>query len=548
MKKAVGLVLILAVCIIWPAFPLLAQDQGEAVTTQMQWEPLPFIEVFTAMNLDEEPNAYVYIEESPEMIEQRERDSARVNLPGPDVEGDEPYYYPNIDNWSEESYEIQIDEAFPNPQAVGSWQQVFTHTFSTTELPSVSDHAEPSVAFAEKKGFVTVNHSAARSADHGQTWTYVNPNAIAILSGYHFCCDQEVVYDPVYNLTFWMRLFLHNTQPGGALSLGVSKNGVNWQWYNVYQSSTLLPDFPHMTLSHNFLYVSFNEQNTSSQLASRVYRLPLIQFARGIGISDGSQFAATDWKTIALAKNARHNGIMYGVSNTPIDGSTPHNRLKVFEFPENSNSYTTHVIAVNGWGYKYVNSNFSCTLTDGTDPCARADDRVLGAAVSFNNKFNDPPQSSSDPLNQLWVAWNSGPDTGHSLPYTYLVKINMDNWTVSRYDHIYSSSTVFFYPRMTPNAYGDICLVIDAFDTVSNTSRTRFNAAIFDNDLQDYYAPYSLHTIDSGANGPPSNTWGDYNDVNPWWRNQAQCVTVGHVRTTSSQPVYVRFTNSVNFP
>lgn len=523
MKKAVILILVLSVCLLWMSTPVLARDQRPADTEILEWQVGPTIEPFDTVNLDDQPQTFQLTDEQ---IELSKLDIEFVNR-YPENIGERISDAPELSpNGNEET--IDADEY--SPQA-GNWMQVITHGFSTSELYRVAAIAEPSVAVAQmKKAFMTYNWGAAQSSDHGLTWTKVDPYTIAIPSGYRFCCDQEVVFDPVYNTHYWVRLMMSNSGPGGALVLGVSNNTNKWWFYTLWANHNKLPDFPHLQLSHNFLYITFNEF-VPGYTRAVVSRYPLLAMARAKSLS-GSYFQETGWFNIMIARNHRFNGTMYAASNIPQSGTA--NRVKVYEWDEHKNTIPTHTITVAAWNY---GGGMHCPCPSVGDPCQRADDRILGAAVAYNKKF---PESGK---NQLWLAWNSKPHGSFIRPYIYMLQINVDTWAVLDYDPVWRSDSAFLYPRLAVNGVGDICFVSDRMGGLTNTN---FIAFILDGDLQDYDAGYYYHTIAHGTTC--SNEWGDYNDVGPWWRNSLQCVACGHVRSVRSQPWYVRFTNSVNFP
>ena len=78
--------------------------------------------------------------------------------------------------------------------------------FSDHTLPG-ADHidltastVEPSVASNGPYTLLSYNFYAALSADFGTTWEYIDPAGIT----QEFCCDQDVIYDPGRDLTFWL--------------------------------------------------------------------------------------------------------------------------------------------------------------------------------------------------------------------------------------------------------------------------------------------------------------------------------------------------------
>ena len=404
MKKILILTLVLAVCFIWPVFPLLAknkvQDEGQ-IEEQIEWQEFnvgPPVKV----NLNDLPQAATLTDEQiawqefsldlthrrPEAFEPDQRITV-----GPEL-------YPT------KGETVEADEFAP--QTPGSWQQVITHGLTSSELLTVSNVAEPSVGFSQmKKGFMAYNWGAARSDDHGVTWTPVNPYTTGgIPTGYTFCCDQYVVFDPLYNMHYWLRLVLHPSG-GGALVLGVSPNTTSWWFYVLAQSTTNLPDFPKLELTRNFLYITYNEF-VGSFTQTFVLRLPLLPMTKAQNFG-GWLFTVSDWFTIKVAQNHGFNSRMYAASNWPL--TAPANRVRVWTWDESSTGIANHTITVNDWGY---GSSINCPCPTGGDPCARSDSRILGAVVSSNSKF---PESGK---NQLWLAWGSDNHGSFVYPYIYM--------------------------------------------------------------------------------------------------------------------------------
>jgi hypothetical protein len=288
-----------------------------------------------------------------------------------------------------------------------------------------------------------------------------------------------------------------------------------------------------MELSHNFLYITYNEF-APGWTQNFVLRLPLLAMSRGEGFGYGF-FTVNDWFNIKVAQNFRFNSTMYAASNIPVSGTA--NRVKIWTLDESSGSVPSHILTVNAWGTGAIN----CPCSTGGDPCARSDDRILGAVVANNPGF---PESGK---NQLWLAWTSDNHGSFPYPYVYMLQIDVDNWTVLDYDPIYNSNFAFEYPALSVNGAGHIGI---ALDEVGGSLQTRFAVILIDGDVNTYDSGYNHWVIATGDRCPTDNKWGDYNDIEPWWRNRYQFVAVGHVRSAAngSQPFYTRFTNSNYFP
>lgn len=531
MKKAVSLILILAVCLFWTVLPV----QGEEESGTGQGIPI-FVEPADVVAVG--PEHERTFELSQNVIDwwkdiHTRRSEVETDIYRPQVGFND---YPTPPPPTTEEFLIN-DESF-QPNAFVDFKSVIKHTLTSTENPNVTNDSNPSVGFAQmKKGFMVYKQGAARSEDHGNSWTPVTPYIGSPGSPWFYTGKQEVIYDPLYNVHLWVQLWGHN-DGGGLIRLGVGRNTTSWCWYTLYSSTTTLPDDPHIRLGHNLFYITFDEYTSGGSIFHRgiIQRWPIAHFMR-CGGAGGSYFFDNARRGFMVAKNSGYNSTMYAVSNGGSIG-----KIKIVRWHEADNSFNWWEITINNWNYG--SSNFTCNCPDGKNPCARYsqyDDRVRAAVVT---KKWDYPESSK---NQLWVSFNVGKDTlNPNMPYTYLVKIDVKTMNVLGYHHIRYSQWAFQNLDMVPNADGDIGMIIDL---LGGTYYTAVMVAILDNDIQDYGFPFSWHSHASGSPCPSDNKWSHNNSINLWWRNQFQFTGVGHVMTGSGpRNVYQRFTNEKYFP
>jgi len=424
------------------------------------------------------------------------------------------------------------------PQLPEDFTFVFNEQLTAAEAVSTSNIMEPTVAAVQmKKIFMTGNWFASRSQDHGQTWTHIDPYTIFPPgTDYIFCCDQEIYFDTRYNVFFWSMLYLSTTNTGGFWRLAVSRNLDTWWYYDFSKEGAAaddtLPDFPHLAMTDNYLYVTWNEFIGGFFDHVFVARFPKIHLSRGMAFGYGL-FTRDDVFTIRVAHNHEHGSTMYAVTNW-IFGASPWNQVRVFEMPEWSNSYVWRDKIVNSWN----TWDFVCTDPGGNNPCGRLDDRVLGAVAVRNNSFVE------DAKDQLWISWTAGRDASYDYPYTYIVRLaihgagSLSDWDVAAYSHIYNSLHAFIYTALYPNPRGDIGVTTDF---IGGSWYNLFCATIIDQ-YNGYNPGWIVYSAGSGTSGPTNNSWGDYNHVVTWWRNALQFAGSGHVRTGGrSTPIYIRF-------
>lgn len=529
MKKSVSLVLILAVCILWTGIPVLA----EVVSGTVELEPI-FLEAPDSVTLGpEHEEPFELSQEVSDWWDNIHRRRAEVES---DIDRTQLGFDDTLSTFPPPTTEEFIDNEKYQPNDLIDFIWVIQEGLTSTENPNVKNESNPSVGFAlMKKGFMVYNSGAARSWDHGRSWTYVNPNIGNPGSPWFFTGKQEVTFDPLYAIHLWVQLWGHPSG-GGLLRIGASKNLSSWCFYTTLASTTILPDDPHIRLGHDLFYITFDQYSSSGSTWNRsgIARFGKATLMRCAGYH-GSVYFDPGYRNYMVAKNHSHNSVMYAVSNS----SGGVGKLKVWEWPEWT-SASTRVITVSNWSH----NTFTCPCPDGNDPCYQYsgyDDRVRAAVVTYKNDY---PESSK---RQMWVSFNAGIDGSHPMPYTYLVKIDMNTWNVLGYHHIWSSLWAWQNMDMVPNAAGDIGIVIDS---LGGSYYTGVKVSILDNDIQDYGAPFSWWSLAPlGSPCPPADRWGHHNSVNLWWRNQFQFIAVGHINTFSGpRNYYGRFTNEKYFP
>jgi hypothetical protein len=424
---------------------------------------------------------------------------------------------------------------------------IINDQLNSSEAVSTSNVMEPvAMGVQMKRVFMTGNWFAARSQDHGRNWTHVDPYTVFDPeTGYEFCCDQEIFFDTVHNIYYWSMLYVNSGVTGGYWRLAVSKNLNTWTLYDFSKEAdgdddTTIPDFPHMAVTHNFLYVTWNEYAGGSFDHVNLMRIHTAEFLLLSG-TWYQEIALSDIFTLKVAHNNQHHSTMYAATNH-ITGADPFNQVRVYAWEEWSNTITYQDITVAGWNYT---TPYTCTCQDGYNVCGRLDDRVLGVIAMRNDNF---PEDCAD---QLWISWTSNSHGSYTYPYTYIVKLcihgdgALSDWDVAGYMHQWNASTAIIYAAMYPNPRGDVYMVADWAGGTGNY--TSFDALIID-EYNGYTGPYTWEIAATGDACPSDEKWGDYNYVEDFFRNSLNAVASGHVILSGrSTPVYIRFCRERDF-
>lgn len=532
------LIVSLAVCVLWVAAPLIGFAQEGP---QLTWEKRVVSPSITGRATWQ---AEMPILSAAQLTQLREYQS-RTHLPPPRT-GDTRFAPqavapPLVTNPSYvKDLGIQADEDFAF--------RIY-HELDATEAGDPANRSNVmSPTVAVKGGLemvLTGNWFAAQSNDQGRNWTYIDPwTSIPIdppRTGYEFSGSQEVIFDPVEQLFFWSILYVSETNTGGYLRIAVTKNvnsgiwtGFDFDFETDGATDTTLPDFPHLGLSRNYLYVTYNLFTDDAFTETCILRLPIMPMMRNESVLEYYYYSTDEVFTLKVAHDWCHHSTLYAVSNDSSSSS-----IRVYEWTEDNSVFTYHDISgLTAWtGYPTV---FSCDDPGVHNPCGRLDDRVLAAVASYNESFPEDCQ------NQLWVAWTAAQDLTYTYPYIYLVKVCLNTWSVIDYAHVYNPSYALAYPAMAANGRGDIGIT---GDILGGTYYNLFWAAAIDED-EGYVPSWTLYPASTGDAGPSDDQWGDYNSCSAWYRNMYQWVGCGHVRYSDareSTPVYIRFCRERDF-
>jgi len=387
-----------------------------------------------------------------------------------------------------------------------------------SEISSVN---EPSAGSNGNYVFYTGNWYAARSTDGGSTFSYINPYADMPT----FCCDQEVIYDPSRDIFIWYRQGVSDANGVNFFKLGISNdNGATWFFYDYYPSNVNDTwtnqwwDYPYITLSDNYLYISSNMFNSaSSWTRSVIVRFPLDQLRDHAGLS----FDYVDWNdnfNFALVQGAKTT-MYWGTHNT-------NSNFRLFSWNETSGKFSYYDRSIPVWTDTYRNTAH-CPSPDGYNWCARTDDRVTGGWIANGT---------------IGFFWNVKEGPGFNYPYINAATFNESTRNYISRPYIYSPNYAWQYGYAAPDIRGN--LGIAAF--WGGGGYYPNHAVGIDDDLNGVPPAWELVTTNYGTNGPSSNKWGDYIRVRPYVPSRRNWIATGFTQQggsdkSNADPHYIEF-------
>lgn len=355
---------------------------------------------------------------------------------------------------------------------------------------------EPSVGNMGDTVFYTANWYAARSADGGQSFSYVNPRTTFPSLNGGFCCDQVVHYAPAQNMMIWALQYLKDANSGTlkiARAVGPTAIANNtWTSYNFNPQALGFAngnwmDFPNLTVTSNYLYVTSNVFTTAGDTftGSVLLRISLAQLAAG-GNLTGIEARRTNDHAATRCSEGATNTVYCGVllSNS---------KLRIYTWPDGASFPSINDLDLDpAKPFTSLNRDGVATSPDGTNWAARADSRILGAWVA------------NGVIGYMWMAKQNPPNFPY--PYTILARFNASSLALISQDSIWSSDYAWLYPTASPNAAGHVAGVI--YSGGGSTYPTAHYWLV--DDVSPNFSPLPVHLAVSSTHGPVENKWGDY--------------------------------------
>jgi hypothetical protein len=362
---------------------------------------------------------------------------------------------------------------------------------------------EPSAANSGKNIVETSNWNIAYSLNEGATW--LNQDPYTLSAGY--CCDTQVVYDQDRDVFILLLLDYAGegaSTNGFTLSVTRGQHPAQWCTYkfnggNFGEGSTDTLDFPKIALSNNNLFVTWNDYPPNSGFnASGIARFPLDALATCAGFGYTFVDRNTEF-TFALAQQPSAHDQFYWVSNWMLDGTVNGQNLRIFQWADNSGSYSWVTRGINA----YTFGTAACGLPNW---CSRLDPRSESVVIT-PAEYRAQANSAFAGDDILEVAATAGPSSfssGHNyVVYNYF---KLHSLTYIGNDQTYGS-TNFAYPGCAVNEKGYVGC------SLSQGNNAPGGIII----LQDNVSPTQPWAYSFPVNGiSGASAWGDYMETNPW--------------------------------
>lgn len=334
---------------------------------------------------------------------------------------------------------------------------------------------EPSVAQNGKYVFQTWNWGAARSTNGGNSWSYINPYTMA-----DFCCDQDVIYDKGRDRMFWLRQGLSGSfaSPLGGVEnrylITVDTGAASLCSYDIRPSISGLPlfanswfDYPRISLSNNYLYVGMNVfSNAGAYVSHFLIRFALTEMA-GCAATPFNWWQFTTGWSPAAVENARNTMFL---GDQIVTSTGLNDQFRVYWIFDDSATlnFVDRTIAP----YTFTNRNGSCVVPGGANPCARPDQRVIGAVTQHNTPAPHGLGATGDRVD---FYWNVKEGNGFTYPYVESAGFHGGTIVYQQRKFIWNGSFAFQYAAVGANDREEVGLsVLGFWPAASGTNPTNY--------------------------------------------------------------------------
>jgi hypothetical protein len=365
--------------------------------------------------------------------------------------------------------------------------------------------AEPSAINEGKYVFAAGNTHAEYSKDRAQTWTNV-PIPGGRTYAPNKCCDIDVVYDRSRGLTIWSVLYLNGNATNGEVRIFVRRNvdTNNVCSYTINPSGSshnTIPDYPHLGLGNNYLYLTLNNVGGAAGGNAQVKRFSLKEMAECVSTPTNTYtynwdygqrvFVPVEGATDTMYWGAHYNSSTFRIYRWPESGTT------IFW---NDRTISTSTFANpdcrGGTGnYDFIERSTSYSITGFR----------LRGAVSKQG---------------LIFLWNAANDATYTQALVRAALFKEDDLSLIGQPHIWNPNYCFGYPAVSVNDRGDFGLTIAAGGRAGGGGTAAQGYVAIDDEFTPGAGYFqSIYKTATGTHNRTDGRFGDYFTI----RRQTPC-------------------------
>ena len=190
--------------------------------------------------------------------------------------------------------------------------------------------------------------------------------------------------------------------------------------------------------------------------------------------------------------------------------------FRVYDNPEDSGTLSWTDRTIPAW--TFTNRNGTCTTSNGTNPCLRADQRITDGWVA-----NDGAACG-----EIGFVWNVKEGGSFPKPYVEAATFNQVDKSLKGRPLVWNSAFAWHWAAVAPNERGNIGAIINAF---LSTATPQVQSLIND----DFTGGWQSGFLSSSAGGSSGNTWGDYNRIRPFYPAGTSWAATAHTKASGGR-------------
>jgi hypothetical protein len=322
-----------------------------------------------------------------------------------------------------------------------------TKNFRNTRAQAVSSTlAEPVAANDGVEVFYGGNTYFSTSLNSGFSWSAgVIPGGPA--DAPFACCDQDAVRHAARDTTFHSLLYTNSAQTNGVIRIFVRRTNISGGVDCSYTidpggAGTLLPDYPHIAVSNNFLYLTTNNINSAgSWTGAQIRRFNVAQMSSCLSTTQNivTYVGSDGQRVLTPAENAttteyfglNRTASLFRIVRWPESVTT----VSLFDRTLPTASNFTNPDCRGGTGnFDFIERSTSWSI---------AGFRLRGAVV---------------PGNRLWFLWNVNRDASHLQAHLHSAIFTEPGLALLSSPAVFNNTRCFGYPTLGANAFGEFGL------------------------------------------------------------------------------------------
>ena len=373
-----------------------------------------------------------------------------------------------------------------------------------------SSLGEPAVGNLGREVFYTGNTFASFSVNEGSTWTdraFPDP----LITGESVCCDQDVEVDQGRHRVLWSLLYTNSSGTHGVVTIAVltSPSSAPSCLYDFDLGTNRLPDYPHIGLSNNFLYLNTNQIDTKGTATidddtwvnSQMRRItldPLVD-CQTVTIETFTYGPPTFTSQRVFVPVEGANDVMYwGV----LDNTTT---FRIFEWRETSTSVTSTTRTITTSPHNNPDCSGGANNTDFIERNTAFD--MTG--FRMRGWYGQPEKGGGRDV--VGFLWNVGTDSSHPQGHIHSAVFDADTKNLLTEPHIWNSDFCFGYPDVAVTKRGHPAIILAFGGRSGGRGPAVSNGVLLGDDLALGTGPFgNFTTIASGTHNPADERYGDY--------------------------------------